>query len=89
MATTHSTPTVDEVFTQVKEASEQVLAEALKASNICLDLNEQIVDRAIDYEIKLAGMTQQAWLKGLIEAQADFAREVTGSYTKVVRGLLK
>jgi hypothetical protein len=89
MAATHTTPTADDVFTHVKETSEQVLAEARKASNIYLDLNQQIVDRAIDYEVKLAGLTQQDWLKSLIEVQADVAREISSSYTKAVRGFLK
>jgi len=34
-------------------------------------------------------LTQQQWLKNLIEAQADFARELTESYTSAARGLLK
>ncbi len=38
------------------------------------------VDSAIGFELKLAGMTRQEWLKSLIEAQADFARKVTNSY---------
>ena len=34
-------------------------------------------------------MTQQEWLKNLIETQADFTRELTSSYTGTARSLLK
>lgn len=47
------------------------------------------VDSAIDLELKLAGMTRQDWLKGLIESQADFARKVTDSYKTRVKHLHK
>lgn len=47
------------------------------------------VDSAIEFELKLAGMTRQEWLKSLIETQADFARKVTDSYNTRVRHLRK
>ena len=34
-------------------------------------------------------MTQQEWLKGLIESQTEFARELADSYTTAARTLLK
>ncbi len=34
------------------------------------------VDSALDLERRLAAMTRQEWLKGLIETQADFAFKV-------------
>jgi len=93
MATTTSAktgiPTFDTAFEQVKDSSEQVLAAARKAGNLYLDSYEKVVDRAIELELKVAGATQQEWLKNLIEAQADFAREITSSYTSTARTLLK
>ena len=38
---------------------------------------------------QLAGLSQQEWLKSLIEAQVDITRELTGSYTSTARSLLK
>ena len=34
-------------------------------------------------------MTQQEWLKSLIEAQVDVSKELAGSYTTTARSFLK
>jgi hypothetical protein len=80
---------IETAFEQFKELNEQFLAASRKAGNVYLDSYEKAVDRAIELELKLAGLTQQEWLKGLIETQADLAREITSSYTTTARSLLK
>jgi hypothetical protein len=88
MATTQTNrtaPPVDAAF----EAGEQFAGAARKAGNMYIDSYEKAVDRAIELELKLAGATQQEWLRSLIEAQADFARELTANYTSSARTLLK
>jgi hypothetical protein len=92
MATTETktgVPTVDAAFGQVKDLNEQYLAAARKAGNLYLDSYEKVVDRAIELERKFAGLTQQEWLKSLIETQIDLTKELSGSYTSVARSLLK
>jgi hypothetical protein len=92
MAHTHTrttTPSFDAALHQVQEASEQFLAAARKAGSLYLDSYEKTVDRAISLELSLAEATQQEWLKGLIEAQADVARELTSSYMAAARAALK
>jgi hypothetical protein len=93
MATTTSTktgiPSFDSAFEQVRESSEQVLAAARKAGNLYLDTYEKTVDRTTELQLKLAGLSQQEWLKSLIEAQVDVTRELAGSYTTTARSLLK
>ena len=44
---------------------------ARKAGNLYLDTYEKAVDRTTELQLKLAGLTQQEWLKSLIEAQVD------------------
>jgi hypothetical protein len=87
--TMNGAPKLDAAFEQVKDLNEQFLTAARKASNLYLDSYEKTVDRAIELELKVAGLTQQEWLKNLIEAQADFTRELTSSYTTTARSLLK
>jgi hypothetical protein len=82
-------PYFDEALHQVQEASDQFLATARKAGNLYLDSYEKAVERTIKLELSLADATQQEWLKGLIEAQADVARELTSSYTAAARTVLK
>jgi len=54
-----------------------------------LDSYDKAVDRAIDFELKLAEQTQQEWIKNIIETQAGFMREVANSYSGTARSLLK
>jgi hypothetical protein len=82
-------PNVDAAFDQFKQLNEQFLAAGRKAGNLYVDSYERAVDRAIEMERKVAGVTQQEWLKTLIEAQADFAKDVSTSYTTAARTLLK
>lgn len=82
-------PTFETAFEQVKDSSEQVWAAARKAGNLYLDTYEKAVDRTAELQLKLAGMTQQEWLKSLIEAQVDVSKELAGSYTATARSFLK
>lgn len=92
MATTQTengAPSFDAAFEQAKNFNEQFLSAARKAGNLYVDSYEKAVDRAIDFERKVAGLSQQEWLKTLIDAQTDFAREVADSYATAARTLLK
>jgi hypothetical protein len=80
---------LETAYEQLRDSSEQFLTTARKAGNAYLDSYEKAVDRAIELELKVAGLTQQQWLQGLIETQTDFARELAGSYTATARSLLK
>ncbi|MGI8714356.1 MAG: hypothetical protein ACR2NR_14515 [Solirubrobacteraceae bacterium] len=92
MATTqtkNSTQTIDGLFERAGQAQEQFAAAASKAGNAYLDSYEKAVDRAIELELKLAGSTQQEWIRGIVESQADFTRELTNTYTSTARTFLK
>ena len=92
MATTQTkngAVTFDAAFEQIRDLNDQVLAAARKAGNLYLDSYEKAVDRTIELELRLAGLTQQEWLKSLIEAQVDITREVASSYTTAARTVLK
>lgn len=91
MATTHTKngESMDATFEQVKDFNDQFLAASRKVGNYYLDSYEKTVDRAIELELKMAGLTQQEWLRNLIEAHVDFAREVSSSYASTARSLLK
>lgn len=92
MATTQTknpTATIDEMVERAGHAQEQFAAAASKAGSAYLDSYEKVVDRAIEIELKLAGSTQQEWIRGIVESQTDFARELAHSYTSTARTLLK
>ena len=87
--TKNGIPSIETAFEQYRESGEQVLTAARKAGNLYLDSYEKAVNRATELQLKLAGVTQQEWLKSLIEAQVDITRELTGTYTTTARSLLK
>jgi hypothetical protein len=92
MATTETkngVPSFDATFEQVRDSGDQFLAAARKAGNLYLDSYERAVGRTTDLQLKFAGLTQQEWLKNLIEAQVDITRELASSYTTTARSLLK
>jgi hypothetical protein len=92
MATTDTkstTASFDNAFEQVKDSSEQFVAAARKAGTLYVDSYEKAVDRTIELQLKVAGVTQQDWLKSLIEAQVDLERELAQTYTATARAFLK
>ena len=87
--TTNGAPAIDAAFDQVKQLNEGILTATRKAGTLYVDSYEKAVERTIELELKVAGLSQQEWLKTLIGAQADFARELADSYKTAARSLLK
>jgi hypothetical protein len=83
--TKNGAPTVGAAFEQVKDLNGQFLGAARQAGTLYLDAYEKGIEQTIELQLKIASMTQQEWLKDLIEKQAD----VTSSYTSTARSLLK
>ncbi len=88
MATTQSKHG-EHAFDQFRDLNDQWLAAARKAGTTYLDSYEKAVERATDLELRFAGMSQQEWLKSLIETQVDITRELAASYTTAARSFLK
>jgi hypothetical protein len=86
---TKTTPTLDGLFERTTDAQEQFVSATRKAGTAYLDTYEKAVDRAIELEVRFAESTRQDWLKSIVEAQADFAREITQTYASTARTLLK
>jgi hypothetical protein len=82
-------PTVDAAVEQVKGFNEQFLGPARQAGALYLDACEKAIEQTIELQLKIADMTQQEWLRSVIEKQAEFTREITSSYTSTARSLLK
>jgi hypothetical protein len=88
MATTQ-TKHGEHTFDQFRDFNDQWLTAARKAGNTYLDSYEKAVERTTDLELRFAGLSQQEWLKSLIEAQVDITRELASSYTTAARTFLK
>jgi hypothetical protein len=79
----------EHTFDQFRDFNDQWLTAARKAGTTYLDSYEKAVERATDLELRFAGLSQQEWLKSLIETQVDITRELTSSYTSAARTFLK
>lgn len=88
-ATDSGKPPYEAAFEHVKDLNENFLAGARQAGNLYLDSYEKAVDRAVQLEVKLARLTEQEWIRNVIEAQADIARELSASYVTAARSVLK
>jgi hypothetical protein len=82
-------PTADAAFEQVKELNGQFRGAGRRAGTLYLDAWEKAIEQTTEFQLEVAGMTQQEWLKNLVEKQADFTRQITSSYTRTARSLLK
>ena len=82
-------PTLETALKQVKELNDQLMKSARQAGQLYLESYEWAVDRTIDFEHRLADLSQQEWLKDVIDAQTEFTREFASSYATSVRSLLK
>lgn len=90
MATTTQNQQLFEApFKQARDASEQILTAARNAGALYVDSYEQAVDKALEVETRLASSAQPEWLRSMIEAHIDISRELTGSYVKNARSVLK
>jgi hypothetical protein len=92
MATTQTkngAPSINAAFEQTKEFNQQLLSSARQAGNLYVDAYEKAIDRATDFERKVGRLSQQEWLKNLIDVHVDMTREFADSYTTVARSLLK
>jgi hypothetical protein len=79
----------DEAYAQVDQLNEQVFTTARKAGNLCVDSYERAVFHGIAFEVEAAGLTDQEWLKSLVEAQAKFARGMIAACASTARMLLE
>jgi hypothetical protein len=79
----------DHAFDQFRDLNDQWLSAARKAGTTYLDSYEKAVERTTDLELRFAGLSQQEWLKSLVEAQVDITRELASSYTTAARTFLK
>ena len=78
-------PTADPTLEQIKELNQQALKTARQAGKVYLESYEW----AVDFEHQLAELSQQDWLKDVIEAQIAITRDLSSVYTRAARSLLK
>lgn len=74
---------------RVRELNEQIIEASRKAGSTYFDAYERTLKGIADYETKLAEVSHVEWLSTLLNAQADFTREVAKTTTASAREFLK
>ena len=74
---------------RIRELNEKVLEAAKQTGTMSLDAYEQTVNSLLDFSQKAADSTKVDWISALAKSQASIITEVTNTYTKAARDLLK
>ena len=87
--TQNRTAAITETVDRIRELNEQIIDMAREAGTGYLDMYERSLESIAGYQQQIANATGVDWLQRLIEAQADFTREVGNLYASSARELLK
>jgi hypothetical protein len=74
---------------RIRELNDKVLTAAKQTGAVSLDTYEQTVNTLLDFSQKAADSTNVDWVSALAKSQASIISEVTNTYTKAARDLLK
>ncbi len=80
---------VDETTDRIRQLNERAIDAARKAGSAYLDAYERTLKSIVEYEERLAGASPVDWVRNVIEAQAEFTREVGNLYASTAREFLK
>jgi hypothetical protein len=86
---TSDTKTFEDAATRVRELNERIIDSTKKFGNVSLDGYESALKAIADFQEKVASASSVEWVSTIAQAQADFTREITKTYTTAARTLLK
>ena len=84
-----ATDGAQETIDRIRELNERIIENARKAGGTYLDAYERSLSMIVDYEKSLAHATPVEWLQHMLDAQANFTREVGDLYASTAREMLK
>jgi hypothetical protein len=79
----------EEAAERIRDLNERVIDASRKAGKAYLDAYETFLRGIADYQQKVAGASQVEWFSALMNAQADFTREVAKAATRSAREFVK
>ena len=69
-------PAIEEAAERLRELNEQIIASSKKSGRAYLQAYEANLKAIADYQSKLAGSSDVDWVSTVLNAQADFTREM-------------
>jgi hypothetical protein len=82
-------PSVEETTQQIRDLNERLIASTKSAGLVSLDAYEKALQSTVEFEEKVASASQVDWVSALATTHAKFISDVSASYTKAARELLK
>ena len=82
-------PSIEEATQRIRDLSERLIESSKSAGLVTLDALEKALQSLVDFEEKVASATQLDWVSALATTHAKFIADVSTSYTKAARDLLK
>jgi hypothetical protein len=79
----------EETADRIRDLNERVIEAGRKAGSTYLDAYERSLKSLAEYEEKLAEATPVEWLSTVLNAQADFVRDVTRATAQTAREYIK
>lgn len=81
--------TLDEVAERLRELNERIIAAGKKSGRAYLEAYEANLTAIAEYQAKLASASEVDWISALLNAQADFTREIATAVAAHNRDLIK
>lgn len=82
-------PSIDEATQRIRDLNERLIESSKSAGLVTLDAYEKALQSLVDFEEKVASASQLDWVSALATTHAKFITDVSASYTKAARELLK
>lgn len=80
---------LDEAAERLRELNEQIIAASKKSGGAYLEAYEANLKAIAEYQVKLASASEVDWVAALLNAQADFTREIATAVAAHNRDLIK
>jgi hypothetical protein len=82
-------PTIEETTQRIRDLNERLIESTKSAGLVTLDAYENALQSMVEFEEKVASASQLDWVSALATTHAKFIGDVSASYTKAARELLK
>jgi hypothetical protein len=82
-------PSIEEATQRIRDLNERLIESSKSAGLVTLDAYEKALQSLVDFEEKVASASQLDWVSALATTHAKFIADVSASYTKAARELLK
>jgi hypothetical protein len=82
-------PSVEEATQRIRDLNERLVGSTKSAGLVALDAYEKALQGLADFESKVASASQLEWVSALATTHSKFIADLSSSYTKTARDLLK